>query len=61
MLEVKDLTINSKDAYVYIKYGGVDYICRTDEFYANIRLFLVSGKVEPFDTFLIKQAGKRNI
>ena len=61
MLEVKDLTIDAKDAYVYIKYGGVDYITPTNDFYANIRLYLVSGKVEPFDTFLIKQAGKRNI
>ena len=61
MLEVKDLTINAKDAYVYIKYAGVDYITRVDDFYANLRLFLVSGKVEAFDTFLVKQASKRHI
>lgn len=61
MLEVKDLQITAKDNYIYFKYAGVDYICRTCDFYANLRLFLVSGNVEPFDTFLIKQASKRTV
>lgn len=59
MLEIKDVQIMVKDNYIYFKYAGVDYICRTEDFYANLRLFLVSDKVEPFDTFLIKQASKR--
>ena len=59
MLEVKDIQIMVKDNYIYFKYEGVDYICRTEDFYANLRLFLASDKVEPFDTFLIKKASKR--